>query len=238
MAPILSYPFAVQQQTSQTEILKGELQREYALRFEPLKEYRSRIWKLLTSSFFQKYIPPQAAVLDLGSGWGEFINNIKAEKKFGMDLNPDGRAKLAPDVTFLNQDCSVEWKVPDASLDLVFTSNFFEHLPTKDSLRSTLQEAMRCLKPGGKIICLGPNIKYLKGRYWDFWDHYLPLTELSLNEVLELTGFKVEQSVPRFLPYTMVNAIHPPLFLVRMYLAMPIFWPLFGKQFLVVARKA
>ena len=50
-----------------------------------------------------------AMVLDLGCGWGEFINQIDARSKYGMDLNPDTREFLSDDVTFLHQDCSREW---------------------------------------------------------------------------------------------------------------------------------
>jgi len=161
--------------------------------------YRDRVWKVLTRQFFQAYVPKDGAVLDLGCGWGEFINNIEARTKYGMDLNPESERRLSANVTFLKQDCSTAWHVPDSTLDVVFTSNFFEHLPTKESLRETLIQARRCLKPGGTLICLGPNIKYLPGAYWDFWDHFLPLTELSLGEALGLTGFRVVTRTARFL---------------------------------------
>ena len=67
----------------------------------------------------------------------------------------------------------------EGELDLVFTSNFFEHLPDKSSLGRTLEEIFRCLKPGGRLVAMGPNIRFTGGSYWDFWDHYLPLTEAS-----------------------------------------------------------
>ena len=215
---------------------KAELQKEYSRRFSVLQEYRNEVWKILTAEYFQNLIPPDSTVLDLGSGWGEFINNIRAAKKYGMDLNPEGRQRLGADVEFLEQDCSKEWQVAEGSLDCVFTSNFFEHLPDKGALRATLTQARRCLKPGGQIICLGPNIKHLPGLYWDFWDHYLPLTELSLKEALELLDFRVGTCLGRFLPYTMAAGRNPPLALVQMYLKLPFLWPLAGKQFLVVAR--
>ena len=59
------------------------------------------------------------------------------------------------DVRFLQQDCSTRWPCDDQSLDVVFTSNFFEHLPSKDALKLTLEEAFRCLKPGGKLLAHG-----------------------------------------------------------------------------------
>jgi SAM-dependent methyltransferase len=214
-----------------------ELQREYALRFGNQKAYRDAVWKVLTAEFFQPLVGPQPTLLDLGCGWGEFINNIDAKEKFAMDLNPEAPQHLAGNVKFLEQDCSKEWPLPDGTLDCVFTSNFFEHLPGKDALRSTLLQVERCLRPGGTLICMGPNIRLLPGAYWDFWDHYLPLTEHSLAEALELFGFRIEQKIGRFLPYTMAGTRPVPLAFVRCYLKLPLAWRFFGKQFLVIARK-
>jgi SAM-dependent methyltransferase len=214
-----------------------ELQRIYRQRFNRTSEYRNRVWQVLATSFFDRWIPADAAVLDLGCGYGEFINNIAAGKKYAMDLNPDAPKHLAPTVHFFEQDCFMSWPLPDNALDTVFTSNFFEHLPDKQCLKQTLQQTFRCLKPGGRLIAMGPNIKYLPGLYWDFFDHHTILTEASLGEVLEMEGFLLEQITPRFLPYTLVNAPEYPLFLLRIYLAMPWLWRIKGRQFLVVAVK-
>ena len=129
------------------------------------------------------------------------------------------------------------WNLPAESLDVVFTSNFFEHLPSKRALVDTLSEACRCLRPGGRIIAMGPNIRYVGGAYWDFWDHHLALSDTSLSEALELLGFGIERKVPRFLPYTMVNRRRAPALFVALYLKCRPAWHLFGKQFLIIARK-
>jgi len=217
--------------------MSSDLQEEYALRFQHIADYRSSVWKILTRDFFSRWIAPDCTVLDLGCGWGEFINQVSARHKYGMDLNPASSSKVNSDVAFLFQDCSAHWDLPDNHLDAVFTSNFFEHLPNKDSLRRTLDQALRCLKPGGRLICLGPNIKAVPGSYWDFWDHYLPLTELSLREGMELVGFEMEQVTARFLPYSMSQGSTPPLLFLRIFLRCPFLWPLVGKQFLVIGRK-
>ncbi len=216
---------------------KAELEKEYQLRFSGLREYRNEVWKILTREYFQKFIPPDATILDLGCGFWEFINNIRGRKKIGMDLNPGAARWLHPDVTFLNQDCSERWEQADESLDVVFTSNFLEHLPSRDHLRRALAQAKRCLKPGGLVVCIGPNIKYLGGRYWDFWDHRIQLTELSLKEALEIHAFTIETLLPKFLPYSMSSDKHRPLALVKPYLRFPLLWKIFGKQFVVTARK-
>ena len=214
-----------------------ELQGIYQRRFENRAAYRGRLWRVLIDGYFQRLIARDAVVLDLGCGYGEFINQVQCGRKFGMDLNPDARSHLAPDVHLLVQDCSQRWELPDASLDVVFTSNFFEHLPDKLALRNTLLEAARCLRPGGRLIALGPNIKYVPGAYWDFWDHFLCLTELSLGEVLDNNGFRVVERHARFLPYTTVNRPKFPDAFVRLYLSWPFLWRFFGRQFLVIAER-
>jgi SAM-dependent methyltransferase len=216
---------------------QSDLSRIYSQRFQLNLDYRKMVWRILVDDFFSKFIPRRASVLDLGCGYGEFINNAKAEKKFAMDLNPDAQKFLGQDVVFLHQDCSQPWPPIASNLDLVFSSNFFEHLPDKISLGRTLDQVYQALKPGGFIIAMGPNARYVAGAYWDFWDHYLPLTDRSLGEALENRNFQILQVHSRFLPYTMSRKNKAPNFLIKAYLRMPILWKIFGHQFLIVAKK-
>jgi|ERR1017187_168313 SAM-dependent methyltransferase len=214
-----------------------DLEKIYSNRFDEHILYRNQVWKVLTSEFFSKLISPAAYVLDLGCGYGEFINNIRCAQKFAMDMNPRSVQMLSANVTVLQQDCSIAWPLPDDYLDVVFTSNFFEHLPTKDALANTLAQAQRCLKKDGVIIAVGPNVRFVGGAYWDFWDHHLPLTDGALSEALRLQGFQIQSSIPRFLPYTMHNRRRVPMWVVSLYLKVPLFWRAWGKQFLVIGRK-
>lgn len=215
----------------------AELQKAYQIRFAGAVGYRRKVWEVLCG-FFSKWIPPNATVLDLGSGYCEFINSVQAQRKYAMDLNPDIDTLAAPEVIVLHQDCSAEWALSPEVLDAVFTSNFFEHLPSKVALQATLNQAQRCLRSGGRLIMMGPNIKYIPGKYWDFFDHHIALTERSLAEALRMCGFEIEICVGPFLPYTMSQGRTYPVWMLKLYLAMPWMWPLFGKQFLVVARKS
>ncbi len=215
----------------------NDLEAIYDQRFNAHISYRKQVWQVLVSQFFSRFVRPDASILDLGCGYGEFINNVACARKYGMDLNPRAREHVGPEVTFFEQDCSARWLLPDDSLDLVFTSNFFEHLPSKEGLGSTLAQAERCLKPGGRLIAMGPNIRFIGGAYWDFWDHHLALTDVSLSEVMRVQGFQIERAIDRFLPYTMVNQRSVPSTLVSLYLKIPLAWRIFGKQFLIIARK-
>jgi ubiquinone/menaquinone biosynthesis C-methylase UbiE len=200
-------------------------------------EKRKRVWKILCADFFQNYVPPGAVVLDLACGYGEFINHIGASKKYGVDLNPDARSHLSPEVDFKLTPAYDLSHVPDDSVDRVFTSNFLEHLPDKAACDTVLKEVRRILKPGGKFMILGPNIRYAYKEYWDYYDHYLALSHLSLGEGLLLAGYQPEVVIDRFLPYTMNNATPTADWMIRLYLRIPLAWKLLGKQFFIVARK-
>jgi SAM-dependent methyltransferase len=214
----------------------NQLQRLYSRRFESDADYRRRVWKIL-ASFFSEYITSDSIVLDLGCGYGGLINNIDCRKKFAMDLNPGARLHLNPDVIFIEQDSSDRWNIAEGTLDLVFSSNFFEHVRSKDALSATIAEAARCMRTGGRLIAMGPNIRFVGNRYWDFWDHHLPLTEASLSELVEIHRLQLERVVDRFIPYSMVNQPQVPGALIAWYLKLPLLWKLFGKQFLIVASK-
>jgi len=221
--------------TSRTYI---DLEHLYESRCGPNADYRRAVWGVLVSDFFSRFITPDAAVLDLGCGYGDFINVVRARTRLAMDMNPAAKEKLAADVRFFLQDGSEPWNgIPENSLDLVFTSNFIEHLPDKAAVARSLRESLRCLKPGGRLIAMGANIKHVAGLYWDFWDHQVPFTENSLSEGLRANGFSIDLCVGRFLPYTMTLGRRYPLIFVKLYLALPFLWRLFGRQFLVVAHK-
>jgi SAM-dependent methyltransferase len=215
-----------------------ELEVTYHRRFDSDLDYRHAVWKILVTRFFSRYVRPSDQVLDLGCGYGQFINQIECARRYAMDLNPASRRALLGEIAFFQQDCSDKWPLEPMSLDVVFTSNFFEHLPSKAHLKKALAEAYRCLRPRGLLIAMGPNAKYIPGPYWDFFDHHIPLTELSLQEALELAGFRPVEVIARFLPYTMVNAPRYSVGSIALYLKMRWLWRLFGKQFLVIVEKS
>jgi SAM-dependent methyltransferase len=197
---------------------------------------KAQIWQVLCRHYFQRFIDPASTVADLACGYGEFINNIRAGRKIAIDLNADARDHLADDILFHQVSAAELSSVVDGEADVIFTSNFLEHLPDKATLESLLDQVRSALRPGGRFIIMGPNLRCLPGEYWDFYDHSLGLTDRSLSEVLTLKGFQVETCVGRFLPYTTQGALPTHPFLVRLYLGVPLVWRFFGKQFFIVAR--
>ena len=215
-----------------------DLSELYKIRFsEDSLPRKNAIWKVLCNDYFSQFVDENDTVLDIACGYGEFLNNIKAKRKIAVDLNADAKTFLDKDVEFnlISATCLSE-KVSNEA-DCVFTSNFLEHLPDKNALEELLSEVMKALKPGGKFLVMGPNLRHLPGEYWDFYDHHLGLTHLSLAEVLTLKGFKVEKCIDRFLPYTTQGALPTHPLLVKIYLKVPLVWRFLGKQFFLVAQK-
>ena len=211
--------------------------RLYRLRFEKDIKIRNEIWKVLCQDFFQKYIKTTDTICDLGAGFCEFINNIKAQNKIAIDVNPESRKYAASDVQVVAcKSVNLAQKIKD-KLDVVFASNFFEHLPTKEELVITVDEIRKVLKKRGRLIILMPNIWYVGSAYWDFLDHQLPLSDKSMIELLELKGFRIIEKKSKFLPYSTKGNLPKIPILVRFYLKLTPLHLIFGKQSLIVAQK-
>lgn len=216
----------------------SDLSALYDLRFSQTgTDKRRAVWKQLCQHYFNKIVPADATILDVACGYGEFINNIRAKKKYAIDLNEDAPKNLTADVTFFRTPATDLSPLPVGEIDTAFTSNFLEHFRDKEQLDAFLHELNRIMAPSGRFIILGPNIRYCYKEYWDYYDHYLPLSHLAVVEALALAGFRAETVIDRFLPYTMNNNAPTADFVIQTYLKMPFAWRFFGKQFLIVARK-
>ena len=213
-----------------------ELQTLYQNRFGQEGLQRTDLWEVLCRHFFQKWVPASSTVLDVAAGHCEFINTIDAARKIAVDLNPDVATKAAAGVeTHVSRSDEMK-AIDDGSIDRVFISNFFEHVP-REVIASTLAEVMRVLKPGGLLLVLQPNIRFAAKDYWMFFDHITPVDDRALVEVMEALGYAVDVQIPRFLPYTTKGRLPATPFLVRWYLRLKPAWRLFGSQAFLVARR-
>jgi ubiquinone/menaquinone biosynthesis C-methylase UbiE len=209
----------------------------YAERFDDADAARKEeLWREI-ARFLQRYIPATGAVLDLACDRGTFIRNIAAREKWATDVR-DVRRHLPPEVHFVQCDgLRLDQEVPGDHFDAVFMSNYLEHLASSESVIDQLQVVRRVLKRGGRAVVLQPNIRLVGGRYWDFIDHKVALTEKSLAEAAALAGLETQVVLTRFLPYTTKSRIPQNAALVRLYLRLRPAWWLMGKQTLYIAVK-
>lgn len=213
-----------------------DLQKIYARRFGLGREFQNRMWQVLCADFFQKFIPKDAIVVEIAAGYCEFINNIGARTKIAVDLNPDIRKFANDSVQVVCSDSTDLGLLKENFCDVVFISNFFEHLKKEDIIK-TVREAHRILKENGRLLVLQPNVRFCYQEYWNFFDHITPLDDRSLAEVLEINGFRVIENRPKFLPYTTKSKFPKVIILMRLYLKIRVLQHIFGKQAFIVAEK-
>src|SRR5262249_50819159 len=117
---------------------------------------RESLWRALWRYHFAHLVAPTDCVLDLGAGYGCFINEVVATRKIAIDswngfvnfLHPgiEGRVCNVTDLSFL----------ASSSVNFVFASNLFEHVSQED-FASVLCQLKRILTPNGTINILQPN---------------------------------------------------------------------------------
>jgi SAM-dependent methyltransferase len=217
---------------------EGQLPAIYARRFSNTDSpRRGAVWREITR-FLERWIDLDATVLDIACDRGAFINVVRAGRRIAVDLR-DVRDDLDPAVEFLQADgLSLGGCLAEASVDVVFMSNYLEHLDSAGAVIEQFRVAARILRPGGRVIVLQPNIRLTGGTYWDFLDHKTPLTEKSLVEAAEMADFKLEELIVRFLPYTTKSRFPQNPWLVRAYLWFRPAWWILGRQTLLVAQRS
>ncbi len=199
---------------------------------------KEELWKILIEEVLQGYIKKDDTVLDIGGGQCLFINNIKCRKKYANDLNPDLKKYANSDVVTIQERADNLSTIPDESIDVVFASNFFEHMKDKDELERVVVEIKRVLSVNGLLLVIQPNIRYAYKEYWDVIDHYTPISDSSLSDLLMINNFNIIKCHPRFMPWSPKHKLSKFTFLLKIYLRIPFLWKIFGKQLFLAAQKS
>jgi SAM-dependent methyltransferase len=194
---------------------------------------RDTVWKALWRYYFQHRIRPTDAVLDLGSGYGDFINNVVAARRVAVDLWPGFKAHLQDGVEAIVGPVSDLSQVADGSIDYAFASNLFEHI-SQQEFAETLSSLRAKLSPNGSLTILQPNYRYAYREYFDDYTHVSIYSDISICDFLAANGFEPIEVRPRFLPLTVKSRLPTWAPLIGLYLNSPV-KPL-GKQMLIRAR--
>lgn len=209
----------------------------YDYRFADVNHSKKQlVWKEV-SDYIYKLTDRPETVLDPAGGMCEFINNVPSKEKWTIDLNGEFLDKYAAQSVkkVIGDNLTVD--LPPDYFDLVFISNFLEHLDSQEQVAEFLGKMRQTVKPNGFIAVMGPNFKYAYREYFDFADHTVCLSDLGAAEHLVGAGFNIKNIYPRFLPLSFRGGLPVNKFLIQTYLQMPFAWRFFGKQFLLVAQK-
>ncbi len=194
---------------------------------------RVAVWREVARAL-QADVPRDAVLLDLGAGYGYFVNAIEARERHALDRSPSILDHAAPGVTPHVGDCTDLSRFGDGSFDVVFAGHLLEHL-TREQVDATLGEVRRVLRPGGRLLVLQPNFRRCVREYFDDYTHVTVFTDHSLRHWLEARGFRVRKLVPGFLPGDSRSSRPTWPLLVRLYLRLPL--RPFAQQMYCVAER-
>lgn len=86
-------------------------------------------------------------------------------------------------------------------------------------------------------MILSPNFKYYYKVYFDDYMHKSIITDKSLKDMLQASGFSIEKIYPKFLPFSAESKLPKSSLLLRLYLKSPC-KPLAGQMLVIaIARK-
>ena len=196
---------------------------------------RPVVWRAI-NAHLARWIPPDGHVLEIGAGYCDWINGVRAARRVAVDIWPELPRHAGPGVEPHVADVAAGLeRFPSGSFAAVLASNVLEHFDP-DTASRVVADVARLLAPGGRFLVIGPNFRLAFRRYFDDYTHRSVFTDVSLPALLRAHGLRTEVCEARFLPYSMQGARVPITpWLVRAYLRSPL-RPRAG-QMLVVGRK-
>lgn len=125
-------------------------------------------WREANTRFLRDEVEdlsPDAVVLDVGAGRGDFSNLFNDQRYLAVEVFPYPEVDLVCDLFIINP-------IAPASLDIILLMNVLEHIPDAKAFLSSLSVLLR---PGGRIIVSVPFLVKIHQAPHDFarYTHYL-----------------------------------------------------------------
>ena len=203
---------------------KSKLYQFYPDAYRPYHDKRTTIYRSSQESTYREPANPSAYILDIGSGAGDFLQELHKKDPTlalcGVDFDrravEAGREKGFP----IFHGSLEEANYPAEKFDEAHMSHFLEHAP--DPL-GALKETARILKSGGGLTITIPNFRSISrmvfGKYWYHLDsprHLYHFTPRTLAAMLSKAGFQ----------NTYIEFIPSPKYFLQSYA----FWKYGGKK--------
>jgi len=181
-------------------------------RFQDKHWYLIGMREIVFELFGRERTSPSLQILDLGCGTGQYLPGLsRLGQVVGLDRAPEALALSSrhggPHSLLIRGDAR-ELPLQSRSFDLVWASSILEHLPEDVS---GLQEAVRVLKPEGRMVILVPAHHFLWGHHDDLAHHLRRYSREELENLCRKCGLRIVRS-------THYGATPlPPAYLVRKF---------------------
>ncbi|MDX1981837.1 MAG: metalloregulator ArsR/SmtB family transcription factor [Bryobacteraceae bacterium] len=186
---------ALRQRADKTRAYFDELAGRFGRQYVP-----GRSWKGLAETLLM--LMPPLVVADLGAGEGTFSQLLarRAQKVIAID-NSEKMVQFGSELARRNELTNIEYRVgdiesppiADSSVDLAFFSQALHHAAHP---QRAVDQAMRILKPGGRIVILDlkrHSFEEARELYADLW---LGFSEVELDGFLRSAGFVLIEVTP------------------------------------------
>ena len=138
--------------------------------------WRQANWRFLEQQLAA--IPPEALILDVGSGRGDFADALSSRNALALDVYPYPEVDVVCDLTQINP-------FRPGSVDVVLLFNVLEHVYDTHTLIASLA---RLLKPGGRLFVAIPFMVKMHQIPLD----YVRYTHFALERIATDHGLEIE----------------------------------------------
>ncbi|MEW6715900.1 MAG: methyltransferase domain-containing protein [Chloroflexota bacterium] len=138
-------------------------------------------WRQANWHFLEKHISrldPEAIILDVGAGRGDFASIFKLHHYISLDVYPYPEVDIVCDLTVINP-------FREASLDAIVLTNVLEHIYHTQTMLNTLA---KLLKVGGVLLVSVPFLLKVHQAPYDF----VRYTHYSLQRLGDEIGLAIE----------------------------------------------
>ncbi len=151
--------------------------------------WRQANWRFLAQELEQTQ--PDALILDVGAGRGDFADVLSGHQALALDVYPYPEVDLVCDLTQINP-------FRPASIDVILLLNVMEHVYDAHAL---LESLAQILKPGGRLLVAIPFMVKMHQTPLDFarYTHY------TLERFAADHGFEVERLEGYYAPIFLLD---------------------------------
>ncbi len=196
----------------------------------PYQHGRRAVWRAI-ARYVARDAPEVGTLVELGAGYCDFVNQFPAGRKIAFDLNPEMRRWADPDVDLRIGSALTLPGIADRSVDLVFASNFLEHLQEAE-LADLLPRVRSVLSARGRLILIQPNHRRCAEHYFDDPTHVTIFDDANITGWLARFGLRVVHLEPGLLPFSMNSRLPKSELLTTLYLRSPL-RPLAAQMYVV-----
>lgn len=199
----------------------------------PVLRGRRAVWREI-ARYVRRDAGAVETLVELGAGYCDFANQFPARRRIAYDLNPEMTDRAAPGVELRIESAIELAGLAPASVDLVFASNFLEHL-SEPELHALLPRIRTVLADRGRLILIQPNHRLCAEHYFDDPTHRTVFDDANIGPWLARHGLRVVRLEPGLLPFSMNGRLPRSGLLTWLYLRSPL-KPLAAQMYVVAER--